>query len=240
VKISAGDRKQINIIDNAFGARVSCANRGVVALKARSIKETVMQREIHLSSTLPAFSMTIVHLEELYHHVITLLFDPKEIVFSKIELISDKYQFKTPAELYTFTGVTGPLRTFSISIFGEKGRVSLRCHSFPGSPPTVLATGETDDWCIRAVETVISFLVPHRRWYHRFTGWSMQSFPSNVWFLYIGLPWVFLHVPLVQIFVAAWFAIFVFLAVITFAKGVFLPDAVLYLPEDGHLVRQHA
>jgi hypothetical protein len=38
-----------------------------------------------------------------------------------------------------------------MSISGEKGRVSLRGHSFPGEMPTVMATGDTEDWCVAAI-----------------------------------------------------------------------------------------
>ena len=167
-----------------------------------------------------------------------LLFDPKEEVYSKIELNSDKHQFKTPDELYSYVGLTGPVRSFSMSLFGERGRVSLRCHSFPGSPPTVFATGETDDWCIRAVETVDSFLVPHRLWYHPFTG-RMERVSINPWFLYFGLLWFVMGLPLGGIIMGGFFVILFLLPVISLIKGVFLPEAVLRLSEQRQLVRQH-
>jgi hypothetical protein len=103
-----------------------------------------------------------------------------------------------------------------------------------------MAAGNTDEWCVTALETVDSFLVPHRRWYHRFTGWPTQLLSFNPWFMYIALLWILMPLPLAKVFVGAWFAIFVFLPVISFAKGVFLPDAVLRLPKDRQLVRQHA
>jgi hypothetical protein len=77
-----------------------------------------MEREIHRSTTLPAFSISVADLEDLFHRVITLLFDPKEKLYTKIELTlkSEQLQFKTPDELYDYTGARGPVRSFSMSI----------------------------------------------------------------------------------------------------------------------------
>jgi hypothetical protein len=170
------------------------------------------------------------------------LFDPEEEVYSKVELISDKYQVKTPDELYGVSNLSGPVRSFSISVFSERARVSLRCHSFQGSAPTVFATGETDEWCTRAIETVESFLIPHRRWYR-------GSSDRLLLFCFGLVPWTVLvlavlmnrrGLPLLAMFLGAWLMCTVLFPVASFAKGLLLPNAILYLPEARDFVRQHA
>jgi hypothetical protein len=57
-----------------------------------------------------------------------------------------------------------------------------------------MATGETEDWCVAAIETVDSFLVPHRRWYHWFFRWRLGVFFFAPIYLYILLPLIYLYI----------------------------------------------
>jgi hypothetical protein len=205
-----------------------------------------MKREVERKLKLPAFSISVSQLGLLMTRLLAL-FEGEEKVHVSIDatLKNEKLSFESIGELTSYPHLRGRITDFSIwlSQYGAAGRrVSILSGSLPfDSRSTVSAKAETEAWCAGAIETVHSFLMPHRLWYHWFVvapiGWIL-FFLGNV--PTVALQFAAKGTVIEKPVVFAWLAIVLTLFVLWIGMGRLLPSSILRVTEEDGFIRRHA
>lgn len=205
-----------------------------------------MKREVERKLKLPAFSVSVSQLGVLISRLTELFSEEDKLHLSiDVTLKSEKLSFDSIDELMSYPHLRGGITEFSVWIlqYGSANRmVSIVSGSFLfDSRSTVSAKAETEAWCAGVLETVHSFMLSHKLWYHWFViapiGWLL-FFIGNV--PTVALQFVEEGTVIQKPIVFAWLAIVFTLFVLWIGKGQLLPSSVLRVTEDDGFIRRHA
>lgn len=132
-----------------------------------------MQRKISRKRLLPAFRVDMSELGLLWTRLIGLFDKPEEVRSTMtVELPGETLDFDSFEELRDYPGLPATLSKFSLGIaavgYGDghnQRRIMLESNPLLESLPEIYASGESEAWCAGAIETVLSFVQPHKLWY---------------------------------------------------------------------------
>lgn len=200
-----------------------------------------MKREVERDKNLPSFEIDVAELEVLLGRLIDLFDDPDKVRCSiDIKLKDEALSFKSVDEIKGYDALKGKVTNFSIWLSQNEKRISIRTNMFISTLVTVSTKADSEAWCAGAIETVHSFITSHRTWYYWFVKWpfglllmAMAFVPSVAEKL--GHKDLFANTTMSS----AWLFVTLFLAILYFTKGKFLPVATLRISnEDGFLRRR--
>lgn len=201
-----------------------------------------MKRTVEREKNLPAFSIDVAELEVLWGRILAL-FDQSETTYAtlKIRLPSEELEFSSVEELKAYPLLRGKITKFSFFCSQyPKPSISIRSSTFFNPLAVVSATSDSESWCAGAIETVNSFLQPHRLWYN--------------WFISAPIGWILVflaNLPMIAGFFlpkgtvidktvyAGWLAATIAIAIPYFGKSRLLPASVLRLSAEEGFIRRH-
>lgn len=206
-----------------------------------------MKREVERKQKLPAYAISVSQLSVLVARL-TDLFQgqdkDKVNITIRITLKNEKLSFDSIDELLAYPELRGRVADFSVwaSQYNSGRRVWLSSGSLLfDSRSTIHAEAESEAWCAGAIETVQSFLQPHKVWYHWFVvapiGWILFFLGNGPT---VALQFMPKGTVIDKTVAFAWFAIVLTLFVLWIGKGRLLPSSVLRVTEEDSFLRRHA
>jgi hypothetical protein len=138
-----------------------------------------MKKEIVKSATAPAFSVDLAELEVLEERVLELFgADDRAMVSIDFCINNETLKFSSVDDLKEYSDLSGNVPEFNFYIgSGLSKSISISNKSIFSVKPSIWINGEDSVWVASAMETVMSFLSAHKRWY----SWIL-SFPTMLFF----------------------------------------------------------
>lgn len=201
-----------------------------------------MKREVERDKSLPSFEMDIAELDVLLRRLVAL-FDEPEKVHCNIDfkLKNESLEFESVEEIQNYKDLKGGMSNFSIWLSQGGKRISIRTSMLLSSSVTVSTKADNEAWCAGAIETVHSFVLSHRTWYHWFVKWPFGILLMAMAFA----PSIIGKITHDDLFknktlFSAWLFLIFFLAVLYFTKGRFLPMVILRISNEESFIRRRA
>ncbi len=201
-----------------------------------------MKREVERDKNLPSFEMDLAELEVLLERLVVLFDEPENVHCSiDFKLKNETLEFESVEEIKNYKGLKGRVTKFRVWLSQGSKRISLSTNMLLSSLVTVSTKADHEAWCAGAIETVHAFVLAHRTWYHWFVKWpfgilllAMIFVPSVI--EKIGYEDLFKNKALS----AAWLFLALFLSVLYFTKGKFLPVVTLRISNEESFIRRKA
>jgi hypothetical protein len=204
-----------------------------------------MRRNVERESKLPAFSVNVAELEVLWNRLLKLFEDSdSDRYYSRLSvtLPSEELVFDNIEELRQYSELKGKTSNFSLTLseYSSSRRISIRSGYILSSHALVRVSGDNEAWCAGAIEVVLSFLQNHKIWY----SWLVSA-PLG-WYLFL-LTWVpniiFALLPkdikINKLFVAAWLAITITLAIIYIGRAKLLPSSIIRFSDEESFIKKY-
>lgn len=201
-----------------------------------------MKREVERKQQLPAYSVTLDQLDVLIDRLRALFTEPQDVRCSiDIRLKSEKLSFDSVSELKAYPALKGRATEFAIWVSQSPRRIWISSAGVLfDSRSSVNAQGESEGWCAGAIETVLSFVHPHKLWYHWFVsapiGWILLAvaYLPAVYFSFLPKGSI-----VEKTVVAGWVGATVTLFVLWLGRSRLLPASVLRITDDESFIRRH-
>lgn len=203
-----------------------------------------MKREVERKQKLPAFSITVSQLGVLIPRLLALFEEQDKVsVTIRVILKSERLSFDSIEELVAYPDLRGHITDFSVwlSHYSSGRRIWISSGTVFDSRSTVSAEAELEAWCAGAIETVHSFVQPHKLWYHWFVvapiGWMLFVLGNAPT---VALQFMAKGIVINKPLIFAWLAVVLALFILWIGKGRLLPSSILRVTEDDSYIRRHA
>ena len=201
-----------------------------------------MKREVERDKNLPSFEMDVVEFGVLIDRLIAL-FDEPENVHSSIDfkLKNESLEFESVEEIQNYKELKGKVTNIRVWLSQGGKRISISTNMFMSSLVTVSTKADTEAWCAGAIETVHSFVLTHRTWYHWFIKWPF----GTLLLLMVWAPTIVDKVGSEDILKndtlsSAWMFLTILLGVLFLSRGRLLPVVTLRITNEEGFIRRRA